>query len=243
MKNISEDRRNFGNVFKLHLCCATDRSDVRQYIHYIHFRNGYAYATDAHIIVRADIATVCYNLFTEEEIQHLDGKSIHADSYKQLLSESFVTIDEQGFHAKDEAGNEIIYCVRDLSAPRPNTNESAIKVPNFAKIFDELGDREEMDAIGISSKFLERLVNAMGGDAQVRIDLNGTKAMKVTHISSAGTDDIEGVLMPIWLNRENEVVKCNDVCDSQTNIDFPTAKESERGNIYDNPELLKGGEK
>ncbi len=227
MKNISEERRNFGSSFKLHLCCAIDRSDVRQFAHYIHFRDGYAYASDAHILVRADIATICHNLFAEEEIQHLNGKSIHADCYKQLLSESFVTIDEQGFHAKDEAGNEIIYCVRDLSTPRPNTNESAIRVPNFAKIFDDLGEHQETDAIGISSKFLERLVNAMGGDTQVRIDLNGVSAMKVTHISSAGTDDIEGVLMPIWFNRENEVVKCNDIRDSQTDIDFPTIAENE----------------
>lgn len=225
MKNISEDRRNFGSAFKLHLCCATDRSDERQFAHYIHFRNGYAYASDAHILVRADIGTICYTQFTEEEIQHLDGKSIHADCYKQLLAESFVTIDEQGFHAKDEAGNEIIYCTRDLSAPRPNTNESAIKVPNFAKIFDELGERQETDAIGISSKFLERLVNAMGGDTQVRIDLNGTKAMKVTHISTAGVDDIEGVLMPIWFNRENETVNSNDVCDTQIDISFPVTTE------------------
>lgn len=214
MKNNSTERRNFGRAFKLHRCCAQSR-DERVFTHYIHYRDGYAYASDAHILVRADIATICYDLFDEEEIQHLNGKSIHADCFKQLLQESFVTIDAQGFHAKDDEGNEIIYCTRDLSAPDGNGNESGIKVPNFAKVFDELGECKEQDALGINSECLERLVDAMGGDSQVRIDMNGTKAMRVTHISMQGIDDIQGVLMPLWFNRNDEIY------DTQVDIVFP----------------------
>lgn len=214
MKKL-EERRNFGSAFKLHRCCAPVR-DERVYAHYIHFRDGYAYASDAHILVRADIATISYNLFDEEEIQHLQGRSIRADRFKQLLQESFVTIDAQGFHAKDEEGNEIIYCTRDLSAPDPETGEATVRIPDFAKVFEELGERKEQDALGINSECLERLVDAMGGDSQVRIDMNGTKAMRVTHISMHGIDDIQGVLMPLWFNRDDEIN------DTQVDIVFPT---------------------
>ncbi len=226
MKNNSEERRNFGSVFRLHRCCATNR-DERQFARYIHFRDGYAYASDAHILVRADIATISYNLFDEEEIAHLNGKAIHADCFKQLLQESFVTIDQQGFHAKDDEGNEIIYCTRDLSAPDPETGEATVRVPDFAKIFDELGERKETDALGLNSKYLERLVDAMGGDGAVRIDMNGTKAMRVTHISTQGIDDIQGVLMPIWFNRDDEVITPDN--DPQTDIVFPTITTTDEG--------------
>lgn len=47
---------NFNPDFKLHKACADD--EYRPAFSYVYFRNGYAYATNAHIAVRAKVEDI-----------------------------------------------------------------------------------------------------------------------------------------------------------------------------------------
>ena len=52
-------------------------------VHYISFANGYAYATDCHILVRARLTDI--SNFDEQELSLLDGKFIHGNFFKEIV--------------------------------------------------------------------------------------------------------------------------------------------------------------
>ena len=74
-------RINFNKDVHMHLACAKD--DFRPQMQCIYFKDGFAYATDAHVLVKNDL-TACSNL-DPEQIALLDGKLLHADHYKDIL--------------------------------------------------------------------------------------------------------------------------------------------------------------
>ena len=97
MAHYKYDRHNFDPQFKLHLCCGND--DIRPVFQYIHFIGGYAYATDAHVLIRAKIADI--SNFTEEEIAMLNNKAgygtseIAGDIIRTFENEIAKSIDKQ----------------------------------------------------------------------------------------------------------------------------------------------------
>ena len=95
------NRHNFNPSYKLHLCCSED--GLRPVMEYVHFIGGYAYATDAHVMVRAKIADI--SDFTEEEIAILDNKSIHAHLFRQLIQRRRVEVTPEGFVWSDDSGD------------------------------------------------------------------------------------------------------------------------------------------
>ena len=80
---------NFLKKFKLYDVCS---DDGRENLEYVHFINGYAYASDAHIIVRVPLS-VCTS-FSEDEYKKLNGYSIHFSLLKMLMQFEVVNIDD-----------------------------------------------------------------------------------------------------------------------------------------------------
>ena len=78
----------FYKEFKLHKACAND--DIRPAMHYVCFKNGYAYATDAHIAVRANLHDI--SALSDDDIAKLNGHLIHKSQYEQLLKYSSIEI-------------------------------------------------------------------------------------------------------------------------------------------------------
>ena len=72
-----KDKLNFTS--QLNLACSTD--DFRPEMQCVYFYNNYAYASDGHIMVRQSL-----DLHTILNPENLEGKSIHKDSFKQILS-------------------------------------------------------------------------------------------------------------------------------------------------------------
>lgn len=60
----------------------------------IFFNNGYAYASDTHILVRNRIAEI--SGLNESEIEALNGKLLRADFYKDMLRYDSIMIAEDG---------------------------------------------------------------------------------------------------------------------------------------------------
>ena len=86
MSKKKNEWNGFYKEFKLHKACAND--EFRPAMHYICFRNGYAYATDGHIAVRASLDAIC--ALSEEERNKLNGYLIHKKQYEMLLKYSTI---------------------------------------------------------------------------------------------------------------------------------------------------------
>lgn len=86
------ERHNFFKDAQMHLCCGTN--DLQPQFHYVYFKNGFAYATNGHILVRNRLDEMS-NL-DESEIAALDGKLMLASSYKDILKYDTIMIAEDG---------------------------------------------------------------------------------------------------------------------------------------------------
>ena len=88
----NETKNNFDKKVQMHLACSKD--DFCPETQCIFFNNGYAYATDTHILVRNRISEI--SGLNESEIEALNGKFLHADFYKDMLKYDSIMIAEDG---------------------------------------------------------------------------------------------------------------------------------------------------
>ena len=92
MANKDTRRVNFNKSLQMHLACATD--SIRVVMEHIYFQDGFAYASDAHVLVKNDLS-VCSSI-SQEQIEILNGKLLHKDAYKEILKYDVIDISEEG---------------------------------------------------------------------------------------------------------------------------------------------------
>lgn len=189
----------FYKEYKLHKACANDY--LHPAMHYICFNNGYAYATDAHIAVRARLDAIC--ALSEEERNKLNGYLIHKNQYEMLLKYSTI-----------EIGEGVITCIDPESKARTTiqlvkmaeTNEEvaeskglAIKYPDMDKIINDDLSKEPLQKVHFNYSLLGRIIAAMGitsGLTGLRFTSNG-RQMVVLGVEPG--IDVRGVIMPIMM--------------------------------------------
>lgn len=98
--------------------CGTD--DLRPHFKNVFFINGYAYASDCHILVRESLN---FHGFDEEQIKLLNGKCISKDSFKYLKNIVRFEIKSDGIAVRMKSGIEIMVMFSDNS-----------QIPEFEKI-------------------------------------------------------------------------------------------------------------
>lgn len=185
--NNENIERGFYPRFKLYKCCS--KNPDRPRFRFIHFENGYAYATDGHIAVCARIQDICN--FTPVELGMLDGKSIDMDHFRSLLGMQSLEVKENGIEAKSDSGNVMFFFDKQLSLNFPNVDSI------FSSAHAKTG-QYQTEAFGMNASSLQKLVDAMGCK-KVKVRLTGEKsAILVTDIE--GELDIEGIIMPILLD-------------------------------------------
>ena len=79
---MSKKGNNFNKKVQMHLACS-GYSPTRPEMCCIYFRNGFAYASDGHILAKNRISEI--SGLEDHEITALDGKFLHADFYKDML--------------------------------------------------------------------------------------------------------------------------------------------------------------
>jgi len=189
----------FYKEYKLHKACAND--DFRPAMHYICFKNNYAYATDAHIAVRAHLYDIC--ALSEEDRNKLNGYLIHKNQYEMLLKYSTI-----------EIGEGIITCIDPESKARTTiqlvkmaeTDEEvaenkglAIKYPDLDEFINDDLSKEPLQKVGFSYSLLGRIIAAMGIDSNrtgLRFTSNG-RQMVVLGVEPG--IDVRGIIMPITI--------------------------------------------
>ena len=125
----------------LHLACAGKDENLRPIMHYVHFKNDFAYATNAHILVKQPLS---YS--TVLNYENLNGKMIHRDVFKTILKFWVVEAKEDGLNCYcKETGS---YSFFEYANQKELGN-----APDFESV---LNNKNKATAcIGIAPKFVE----------------------------------------------------------------------------------------
>lgn len=177
-------RRNFSKQVKLYDITASD--NLRPAMQCVCFKDGYAYATEAHMLIKAKIEDICN--FDPEEIAILEGKMVSGASLKRIYSHNEIQVTNDGFIAKDETGSKITYTFAD--------KEVVGEFPNCEKVLAVAMNSplHPKDIIGINYGMLDTLTNAMGCKDNAKLEIrNNGNTIVVTSLDLFST--VTGLLM------------------------------------------------
>lgn len=186
----------FFKVYKLHKACADDL--LRPAMQYVAFKDGYAYATNAFVAVKANLRDI--SALQEEDIQKLNGYAIHKDQYAELLKFSEIEVREGSIVAKGATENaQTIFTLTKIVESSSDKRPGAIRFPNVEAIIARDTERCELGEIGINLKLLNNAAAAMG-IAGENIGLQFTGARGKIFIKSDRLADVRGIIMPVVIN-------------------------------------------
>ena len=171
--------KNFFKCFPLWKASGLD-NPFRCPLHYIKFANGYAYATDAHIRVRARLTDI--SDFDEQELALLDGKCIHATNFKKIAqSKGEVTITGDAIEVKEE----------NYSVNYPLLTR--INFPNCEKAMETSDLKPLRKSFGINAELLSVLSEVMNCNNGVKMEWLSNEKLEVT--PRGDHKNIKGIIM------------------------------------------------
>ena len=173
------DKYNF--TTKLRLACIDN--ELRPIINCVHFIEGFAYASNGHIIIKQSME---YHSIIDKD--HLNGHSLHRLNYANIMQFEFATANEEGVACQNKDGRTAFFEYFD---PKGEI------VPNFERVISQFSAKG-VDFIGISPKQIEILGKAFYNGDQVRIQFAGIDKGMI--IDVLGYEDQIAYLMPIILN-------------------------------------------
>ena len=177
--------KNFNKNYPLYLACGLD-DKIRTSLHYIMFKDGYAYATNSYILVRAKLEDI--SNFDEEDINKLDGFYIHAQSFKAIQkSKGGVVIEEGQIRVRGEE-YDVVYPLKDkLSCVRFPDCESVLNKDAVAEVTLQV-------EFGLNDRYLAILGDVMNAYNGVHMRWKSNNMFEVTPIGQ-NAKDIKGIIM------------------------------------------------
>ena len=144
------ENRNFDKRFKLHK--ATAKEELRPALDLIKFAEGYAYASNGMLAVKAKLKTI--SNFTDAELANLDGKSIDSDSFRKILTFEHATIEENCITATNNQGDKTSFYFN-------AQEELKIKIENvFSNLLPHY--REDIKLFSFTVSELKKLPEILG---------------------------------------------------------------------------------
>lgn len=182
-------RINFNKDVYMHLACAKD--DFRSVMQHIYFKDGFAYASDAHILVKNDL-TACSNL-DPDQIELLDGKLLHADHYKNILKYDTIVVSEEGIEAKKDQNKAFFYFTE------------SEKYPNAEKVLNDALNHTSipMSQIGFDVKLIQRISKALCTDNRFKFTFKGEGAPVICENLNSDYLNCIGIIMPQMIDGIN----------------------------------------
>jgi hypothetical protein len=169
---------------KLYLCCSDDEN--RPAMNCIHFKEGFAYATNAYVAIKQSLE---YSQIINPEM--LNGKSLHSDSYRAIMSYDIAQCEEEGVLCKSDDGQEAFFTYHKLDY---------VKIPDIEKFIQSRKERknEMVEYIGLNPKYLNDLYKAMCFESGVQLTFceNNGPVM----VTAPNFDNQIGVIMPVDLS-------------------------------------------
>lgn len=155
----------FNFTVPLHKACAND--DLRPAFSHVYFIDGYAYASDAHILVEHSIDDYCFVIGKE----FLNGHSLHRDSFQNIMKFDKAEANEEGVECWDEGGKKAFF-------PYSQSDWDASK---FKQIFKQVSP-EPTQMFGIEPRYFAIADKVLPhGTSPIKVTLSGMdKAMLLT---------------------------------------------------------------
>lgn len=187
---MKENLMNFTKEFKLWKACATDA--LRPAMEHILFKNGYAYASDAHVLVRVPLEEC--TTFEEEERALLDDCLIHKSMLKYIVGFDIVRVE------KDEDGS---VCLKARAGENTVTvklgkNGDVLKYPDAEALLQSKKERTPVQKMGFDQKLLASLTDALGTN-RLKFEFSDEKSAVFVRPVSEISNAI-GIIMPIALD-------------------------------------------
>lgn len=168
----------FNFTTKLYEACAKD--EIRPIYNCVHFQSGFAYASNGIIIVKQSLA-----LHSILEPKELDGKSLHADSYKNIMQFESATANQDGISCSDKDGRVAFFEYFD----RKGEN-----IPDFDTIINKFSAKS-VEFIGLTLEQIKMVINSFYIPSGVaRLNFGGID--KGIYIDVPGVEDQMAILMP-----------------------------------------------
>jgi len=190
-------RLNFPSA--LHKATATD--SYRPVFNNIIFQNGYAYATDAHILVRQSLWFI--NI---EGYENLNGKRMHAQLFQRIYNEKNVIVRAFVDYI------EVEYLLFGNSKIKYSYSTDDSTAPNFEAIIPEIGKSVQpptYSTIGINPRIFSRLISAMKinndiGAVIIHLPERNTNSIIVIDkdYDNASSDQV-GLIMPVHVGYDH----------------------------------------
>ena len=182
----------FYKQYKLHQACAND--GFRPAMEHIQFKNGYAYASDGHIAVKANLTAI--SALSPEDIEKLNGHYIHSSQWPLLLKYSNIEIGEGVINLIGENGVKTVITLRDEV-------NGITKFPDIEKLFapEKIDKEASLHAVGFSFKLLNKLRAAMGLSDKTVLRFTGYAADPIYVKGELSKfTDVQGLIMPMLLD-------------------------------------------
>lgn len=202
-------KATFYNIYQVHKCTAND--DILEALNFVHFMDGYAYASNGHVLVRVALTEMIKDC-TSEMIGMINNHSIKGNVFARVIRHKEVEITEHGFgYANDIDNTEILYKWYEIGEDRrikgfyKYPQDPQPRIPDFESVFPVGKDiLIPISAVGINVKNLCDLSQAMGGvnDRNTEtLDLYFTgERHGIVCKKSMGhdgyTEDVVGLIMP-----------------------------------------------
>lgn len=166
--------------------CASDNH--RPALHHAHIKDGYIYATDAHIAVIQSLKEV--HDISAEEIAILDGKFFSVSILKALDKCDVVIFKEDGIHVT----------IGKVRAVYQYDSEPG-KYPDIEAVVPQPNQKEPVARFGINYRLLQKLGEIMNTDTnQLALEFFGeTRACVVTKANGERSEQ-HAIIMPVILN-------------------------------------------
>lgn len=167
---------------KLYEVCSND--ELRPVMMGIHFINGFAYASDGHMVVKQSL-----EYQTIQGIEFLNGKSIHKDNYKAIMGFEVAVCNDDGVECADSDGRVAFYEYFDLKGT---------SVPDFDTVLKPTGQKS-IEFIGINPDYLNKIGKALHvPSGAIRLQFQGVD--KGILIDTPEIENQWAMLMPAMIN-------------------------------------------
>jgi len=188
---IFDHDRKKTNLFKTDLwrCCGKD--ELRPAFMRVNFKNGFAYATDAHILCKQSLKHI--HGFSDDMVQAIEGRQLLADDFKKLSGPgTFLKMDDEGIWYMDKQKTK---CFVPWAEPEKYPDVDAV-IPTE--------DFKALEAIGLNPELVSRLGEAMATNESKGIKLTFKEVNKPVLVHGLGipAEFQTGIIMPMMI-KEN----------------------------------------
>jgi len=168
---------------RLHECCGDD--ELRPLMQCVKFENGYAYAGNGMVAIKQTLA-LCGVINPE----NLDGKYLHKDSYKAIMSFEIAEANTDGVECWNENGQRVFFAYTEPPKDGNIDWESGMKKKKGLTGVTFIGFNPEQFAK------LAKALYAPGGN--IRVQFTGIDTAMLVDV--VGVDEQEAIIMPYILN-------------------------------------------